>query len=90
METNSMIPSCDILLIPYGYLSKTPEDAYDKLYNSASSAPTNPKVQLVEPDPTIYGKSKYDSISKNTITPAINLSDSKIHQHIWSRIFNNK
>ena len=66
------------------------EDTYDTFYNSASSAPTNPKVQLVEPDPTTYVNSNYASIFKTTITPPIRISDYKICQQIQSCIFNDK
>ena len=55
-----------------------------------SYAPTNPKVQLFELDPTTYMIYNYDSISETTITPHINLSDPKIFQQIWSQIFNDK
>ena len=44
MGTNFKITSGDILPIPSRDLSKIPEDTYATFYNSASSAPTNPKV----------------------------------------------
>ena len=52
MVNNFKIPSSDILPTPSRDLSKIPEDTYATLYNSASSTPINPKVQLVEPDST--------------------------------------
>ena len=88
METNSKIPSGDIFPITSRDLSNIPEDTYATFYNSTSSVPTNPKVQLFEPDPTTYVKSNSNPISKTTITPPIKLNDSKIRQHIWIRIFN--
>ena len=89
MRTNFKIPSGDIFPIPSRYLSKIPEDTYATFYNSVYSASKNPKVQLVEPDPTIYVNYNSDSISKTTTTPPIKLSNSNIRQHIWSCIFNN-
>ena len=80
MGTKFKIPYGDILPIPSGDLSKIPEDTYATFYKSASSTPTNPKVPLVEPDTTTYVNSNSDSTSKTTITPPINLSDSKIRQ----------
>ena len=62
MGNNSKIPSGGIFLITSWYLSNIPEDAYTTFYNSASSASTNPNVQLVEPDPTNYTKSNSDPI----------------------------
>ena len=90
MGTNSKIPSSDIFPIPSRDLSKILEDTYATFYNSASSAPTDPNVQLVEPDPTTCVKYNSHYISKTTITPPINLSDSKICQQIWSHILSNK
>ena len=90
MGTNSKIYSGDIFPIPSRSLSNITEDRYAAFYNSASLAPTNPKVQLVKLDPTTYVKSNSDYISKTTITPHIKLSNSNIFQHIWSLIFNNK
>ena len=90
MGTNSKIPSGDILPIPSSDLSHIPEDNYATFYNSASSAPTNPKVHLVDPDPTTYVKSNSDSVYETTITPPIKLIDSNRRQQIWSRLFNDK
>ena len=74
MGTNSKIPSRDIFPIPSRDSSKIPEDTYATFYNSASFAPTNPKVQLVKLYPTTYVKYNSDFISENTITPPIKLS----------------
>ena len=88
--TNSNITSGDIFTIPPRDLSKIPEDTYATFYNSMSSAPTNPNVKLVKPDPKTYVKSNSDSVSKTTITLPVKLSNSKIRQQICSCIFNNK
>ena len=52
------------------------------------SAPNNYKIHLVDPDPATTVKPNSDSTS-NPI-PNINPSSSKICQHTWSQIFNNK
>ena len=90
MGTNSKNPSGDILPIPSKDLSKILTDNYATFYNSTSSAPTNPNVQLVEPYPTTYRKFNSDHISKTAITPPIKFSGSKIHQQILSHKFNDK
>ena len=90
MGTNSKIHSGDISPIPFRDLSKIPEYTYATFYNSTSSAPTNPKIQLVEPDPTTYLKSNSNSNYETTITSPIKISNYKICQQIWSRILNDK
>ena len=55
--TNSKITSGDIFPIPSRYLSKIPEDTNATFYNSAYSAPTNSKVQIVKSYPKIFMKS---------------------------------
>ena len=90
MVTNFNIPFGDILLISSRDLSKIPEDTNATFYNSTSSPPTNPKVQLVKPYPTTYVKSNSNSISKTTSTLTIKLSDSNVCHQIWSSILNEK
>ena len=51
IRNNSKIQSRDIFPIYSRDLSYIPEDNFAMFYNSASFAPTNPKVQMVKRDP---------------------------------------
>ena len=89
MGTNSKIHSGNISPIPPRYFYKVPEDTYSAtFYKSKYSAPTNYKINLVDPDSTTSVKSKSDPTSDKI--PPIKLIDSNIRQQIWSFIFNDK
>ena len=84
-----MIPYGNIFLVPPRDLSKIIEDTYAAtFYKSMSSAPTNSKIHLVDPNYTTSVKSSSDS-TYDPIRP-LNLSNSKIRQQIWSHIFDFK
>ena len=89
MGTNSKIPFSDIFLIPPRDLSKILEDTYaDTFYKSTSSASTNSKIHLVDPDSTT--SVKYNSDSTPNPIPPLTISNSNIRQQIWIHIFNEK
>ena len=81
MRTNYSIPSRDIFSIPPWDLSNITEYSYES--TPYKSTPTNSKVHLVDSD------SLTSDPSTNPTTPT-KLSNSKILQHTWSRIFNYK
>ena len=84
-----MIPSGDFPPIPPRHFSKIPEDTIDATINkSTSSAHTDYKIHLVDLGPTTTAKPNSNSTS-NPI-PQLNLRNSKISQHIWSCILNDK
>ena len=87
--TNYKIPSGYIFPIPPRDWSKIPVDTYASIFcKSTSSAPTNSKMHLFNTNSITSVKSNSDSTSNPT--PHLKLSNSKIRQQIWSRIFNYK
>ena len=81
MGTNSKILSGRISLIPPRDMSKITEDSHES--TAYKYMPTQSKVHLADSD------SPNSDSSTNHNTPT-NISDSNIHQHIYSCIFNDK
>ena len=89
MGNNSNIPSGHLPPITPRDMSKILEDTIAATYyKSMSSAPTEYKVHLIDPD--LVTIVKPNSKSTPNPIPNLKLSNSKNHQQICSHIFNDK